>query len=150
MLGRLFLALLLGAAIGYEREYVGKSAGIRTYALVSVGACLFTLVSIFSISHVVIPDGLDSSFRYNYDPTRIVSQIVVGIGFLGAGLIIFRGFRVEGLTTAAGLWVAAAIGTSVGFGLYLLAVVASLLEVLIFFVLKRIEPHDHRHDAHEE
>ena len=147
---RLFIAVLIGAAVGYEREYVGKAAGIRTYSLVCLGACLFTLISIFSIDAVRIPEGLHSSFRYNYDPTRIVSQIVVGIGFLGAGLIVFRGFRVEGLTTAAGLWVVAAIGTAIGFGFYFIALFAAFLELSTFYILKRIEPPDHRRTGSEE
>src|SRR3989338_8405557 len=141
---RLLLAAGLGAIVGIEREIVGKSAGLRTFSFVSLGACLFTIVSLLGINHLVpLSETADPTFRYNYDPTRIVSQIVVGIGFLGAGLIIFRGFRVEGLTTAAGLWVAAGIGTAVGFGFYAVAVVAALLELFIFYVLKRIEPHEH-------
>ena len=141
---RLIVALILGAMVGYEREYVGKSAGVRTYSLVSLGACLFTLISLFGISQ--IPDiamPSTEAFRLNYDVTRIVSQIVVGIGFLGAGIIIFRGSRIEGLTTAAGFWVAAAIGTTVGFGFYGLAVLTTVLVLFIFFIVKRFEPPDH-------
>ncbi len=139
---RLFLAAALGALVGIEREIVGKSAGIRTFSFVSLGACLFTIVSLFGVNHLA-PLGdvaTDPQFRYNYDPTRIVSQIVVGIGFLGAGLIVFRGYRVEGLTTSAGLWVVAAIGTAVGFGMYTIGVVTTAIVVLNFFFLKRIEP----------
>ncbi|OHA50001.1 MAG: hypothetical protein A2991_01160 [Candidatus Terrybacteria bacterium RIFCSPLOWO2_01_FULL_58_14] len=144
---RLLLAVALGAAVGFEREYVGKAAGFRTYALVSLGACLFTVVSLYGMTQLPTAPALGDTFRYNYDPTRIVSQIVVGIGFLGAGLIIFRGFRVEGLTTAAGLWVAAAIGTAVGFGFYALAAVAAALELTIFYLLKRVEPHEHSEEV---
>lgn len=144
---RLVLAVLLGALVGFEREYFGKAAGFRTYSLVSLGACLFTVLSIFGVTQLLQPGDYGGEFRYNYDPTRIVSQIVVGIGFLGAGLIIFRGFRIEGLTTAAGLWVAAAIGTAVGFGFYFVALVAAVLELFAFYVLKRAEPHEHREDV---
>lgn len=145
MLVRLLISGILGAAVGFERDYVGKAAGMRTYALVSLGACLFTVISLFGVRHIETPPAIsiaDPAFRfgYNYDVTRIVSNIVVGIGFLGAGLIVFRGFRIEGLTTAAGLWVAAAIGTAVGFGFYLIGVAAAVLELTIFFVLKRFEP----------
>src|SRR3989344_3164499 len=148
MLVRLLVSIILGAAVGFERDYVGKAAGMRTYALVSLGACLFTVISIFGVHHLETPPAIavdDTSFRfsYNYDVTRIVSNIVVGIGFLGAGLIVFRGFRIEGLTTAAGLWVAAAIGTAAGFGLYLVGFVAAVLELAVFFLLKRVEPPEH-------
>ncbi|KKR47040.1 MAG: hypothetical protein A3A97_04160 [Candidatus Terrybacteria bacterium RIFCSPLOWO2_01_FULL_40_23] len=141
---RLFLATALGAIVGIEREIVGKSAGIRTFSFVSLGACLFTIVSLFGVNHLipVTSDAVGTAFRYNYDPTRIISNIVVGIGFLGAGLIVFRGFRVEGLTTSAGLWVVAAIGTAVGFGMYIIASVTAILVVVIFFLLKRVEPWD--------
>ncbi|OHA46628.1 MAG: hypothetical protein A3A80_02065 [Candidatus Terrybacteria bacterium RIFCSPLOWO2_01_FULL_44_24] len=152
---RLLLAAGLGAIVGIEREIVGKSAGLRTFSFVSLGACLFTIVSLLGINHLVpLSETADPTFRYNYDPTRIVSQIVVGIGFLGAGLIVFRGFRVEGLTTSAGLWVVAAIGTAIGFGMYLIGVVTAVLVVLIFFFLKRVEPehwvvHNKPPDHHE-
>ena len=139
---RLVLAVLLGAFVGFEREYFGKAAGLRTFSLVSLGSCLFTILSLAGFQEIAAQTGAV------IDPSRIAAQVVVGIGFLGAGLIIFRGFRVEGLTTAAGLWVSAAIGMSVGVGMYLLAVVTSVLMVIIFFFLKRIEPEEHegRHD----
>lgn len=131
--GRLVLALILGICIGIERELAKKSAGIRTHALVSLGACLFTAISLMAFE----------KFGAVFDLSRIPSNIVVGIGFLGAGVIIFREAKLQGLTTAAGLWVAAAIGTAVGFGFNLLAVFATFLTLLIFTLLwifeKRIE-----------
>ena len=144
MAGRIVVAAILGALIGYEREYMGKAAGLRTYSLVSLGACLFTLISIFGVQNLPVPIGVDSTyFRHNYDASRIASQIVVGIGFLGAGLIIRRENHVEGLTTAAGLWVSAALGTAIGFGFYAIAGAATVVALAIFLFLKKIEPADH-------
>ena len=123
---QLLLALFLGAAIGIEREVAHKSAGMRTHALVALGSALFTIIS-RSISGPTI------------DPTRIAAQLVTGIGFLGAGMIVFDQSRVKGLTTAAGVWTAAAIGMAVGFNLNSLAVFASILTVLVFIMLWPIE-----------
>lgn len=127
VIGKLIVAVVLGALLGTERWHTGKPAGVRTYALVALGAALYTIISQMAF--------LDSQG----DPTRIVSQIVVGIGFLGAGLIIHHGHKVEGLTTAAGLWVVAAIGASVGLGFYLMAAVTTLLAFLILRLIGRIE-----------
>ncbi len=126
VLGQLLLAITLGFALGVERELAHKSAGVRTHTLVALGSALFSI-----ISQVVTPAGTD--------PTRIASQIVVGIGFLGGGLIIFRDQKLQGLTTAAGIWVAAAIGMAVGFKLYALAVAAAVLTLLVFIVLYPLE-----------
>ena len=123
---RLFLAVVLGAAIGVEREIANKFAGMRTHALVAMGATLFTVASATLSGPTV-------------DPTRIAAQIVTGVGFLGAGLIVFHRSRVHGLTTAAGVWVAAAIGTVIGFKLYAIGVFATLLTILVFAVLWPIE-----------
>lgn len=123
---QLLLALVLGASIGIEREVAHKSAGMRTHALVALGSALFTIIS-QSLSGPTI------------DPTRIAAQIVTGIGFLGAGMIVFDQSRVKGLTTAAGVWTAAAIGMAVGFNLNPLAIFATLLTILIFVVLWPIE-----------
>lgn len=144
MATRLIVATLLGAFIGFEREYMGKAAGLRTYALVSLGACLFSLVSIFGVQNLPSPSNIDPEFfRHNYDSSRIASQIVVGIGFLGAGMIIFRGSRIEGLTTAAGLWVSAALGTAVGFGYYFVSVVAAISVLGVLLFMKRLESWNH-------
>ncbi|MDQ6918913.1 MAG: MgtC/SapB family protein, partial [Candidatus Dormibacteraeota bacterium] len=112
---RVFIALVLGALIGIEREYRGHPAGVRTLAMVSVGSCIFTAVGIF-----VFPGHVT-------DPTRIAAQVVTGVGFLGAGAIFRADDGVKGLTTAATVWVVAAIGMSVGFGLYLVAAAAVVI-----------------------
>lgn len=124
---QLLIAAVLGGIIGFEREWTGKSAGLRTYALVAFGACLFSVLS-FAFS------GLPS-----FDPARVLSQIVVGVGFLGAGLIIVQGGKVRGLTTAAGLWVTAAIGAAVGLKLYFIGIAGVALTLLILWGLRKIE-----------
>lgn len=116
---RLLISALLAAAIGIERELKHKPAGLRTYILVSVGSTLFTISSLMSVT---LPGG---------DPTRIASNIVTGIGFLGAGLIIQDRERVQGVTTAASVWMAAAIGLAVGMGLYLPAIVAAIIALVV-------------------
>jgi len=103
---RLFVAAALGGAIGLERELRERQAGLRTHLVVSVGSALFTLVSAYGFSN----------FGARVDPTRIAAQIVTGIGFLGAGAIIRQGLSVRGLTTAASLWLVAAIGMAAGAG----------------------------------
>src|SRR3989338_5781006 len=130
IIGQLAMALGLGFTIGFERNIAHKTAGMRTFALVSMGAALFTIVSRlaflqFSGSAV--------------DPTRIVAQIVVGIGFLAGGVIIFNHRQVQGLTTSAGLWVSGGIGMAVGFGLYLVAGAATFLTLFILVALSFIE-----------
>lgn len=125
---KLALAGILGGLIGLERESLNRPAGLRTYTLVSVGSALAMIVS------------LDMYFQYyqtvNADPGRIAAQVVSGIGFLGAGTIMREGATVRGLTTAAGLWVVACIGLAVGAGLYLPAVVTTvlILFILIYFI----------------
>jgi putative Mg2+ transporter-C (MgtC) family protein len=115
MVLRLLLAAALGAVIGYQRERAGKQAGLRTHILISVGAALFALVSTFGFG--------DMS-----DPARIAAGVVVGIGFLGGGVILHReGGIVAGLTTAATIWTMAGIGLAAGAGLYLVAAVATAL-----------------------
>lgn len=126
ILQRVLLAVILGGAIGVERELAHKMAGMRTHALVSLGAALYSIISAgFSAPGA--------------DPTRIAAQIVTGIGFLGAGIIIFQGTKVQGVTTAAGVWVAAAIGMASGFGFYKLAISAAVLTILIFLILWPLE-----------
>jgi putative Mg2+ transporter-C (MgtC) family protein len=117
--GELGLALLLSAAIGLEREIRQKSAGMRTYTLVGVGAALFMLISKYGFNDVLQPG------RIVVDPSRVAAQIVSGVGFLGAGLIFVRRASVRGLTTAAGVWVTAAVGAAAGAGLPLLALLAT-------------------------
>ena len=130
---RLVIAVLLGSLVGVERTLAGKTAGMRTYALVAMGSALFII-----ISQSVM---LTLSNPLSLDPLRIASQIIVGIGFIGAGLVFHNNhdMRTSGLTSAAGLWVAAGIGMACGFGLYPLAIISALLTLLIFTVLWYIE-----------
>ena len=120
---RLLVAAVLGGAIGLERELRDQEAGFRTHLLVSLGSCVFTLVSAYAWTdwRFSTPQGLV------FDPTRIAAQIVTGIGFLGAGAIIVRGISVRGLTTAATLWVVAAIGMAAGTAYYSVAFGATVL-----------------------
>lgn len=129
--GQLFLAAILGAFLGLEREISRKKAGMRTYALVSMGSALFSILSSEAFRQYL---GVTS-----FDPSRIASQIVVGIGFIGAGLIIFHESGVQGLTTAAGLWVSAAIGMAVGYKFYAVATFTGFLTLFIFVALWFVE-----------
>lgn len=133
VLGRLSLALILGAAVGLERELSGKPAGLRTNILICVGAALLTEMSLFVATSVVPHEMIRS------DPARLAAQIVSGIGFLGAGTILVMRGNVVGLTTAATIWVVAAIGIAVGLGAYVVAVGATVLVVITLFVLGHIE-----------
>jgi putative Mg2+ transporter-C (MgtC) family protein len=129
---RLVVAAGLGGAVGLERELRDHEAGFRTHLLVALGACVFTLVSAYAWT--------DWTFSTRegivFDPTRIAAQIVTGIGFLGAGAIIVRGINVRGLTTAATLWVVAAIGMAAGTGYYAVAVGATALVLVSLGPLK--------------
>ena len=145
---RLGLAAILGGAIGVERELRDREAGIRTHLLVSLGSALFTLVSAYGF-HEFLTSG-DAVVRA--DPTRIAAQIVTGIGFLGAGAIIREGLSVRGLTTAATLWVVAAIGMACGAGWYGPALITTLFTILALGPLRiiaykwidRIKPEENR------
>jgi putative Mg2+ transporter-C (MgtC) family protein len=123
---RLGLAALLGGAIGVERELRDREAGIRTHLLVSLGSALFTIISAYGY-HAFLTSG-ESVVRA--DPTRIAAQIVTGIGFLGAGAIIREGLSVRGLTTAATLWVTAAIGMACGAGWYGAALITTFFTIV--------------------
>lgn len=128
---QLILATLLGMGLGVERSIAGKTAGMRTYALVSLGACLFTVTSVLvSTAYIGTVD---------FDPLRIAAGIVTGIGFIGAGVIIFRENTQKGLTTAAGLWTVSGIGVAVGFGLYSIAVFTTLLALSVFTLMWYLE-----------
>lgn len=133
LLIRLTIAALLGLLIGAERSRVGKRAGMRTYALVSLGASLFVIMS-----GVV---ALSAAETFSFDPLRVASQIVVGIGFLGAGVIFVQRNELTGLTTAAGLWVAAAVGATTGYGFYVIASYVTFLTLFIFEGMWYIEEH---------
>lgn len=126
---RLVVAMILGALIGTERELRAKDAGFRTHFLVALGSALFCIVSQFGF-----PEGLR-------DSSRVAAQVVSGIGFLGAGTIILQRSKVRGLTTAAGLWVTAAIGLACGTGLYLIATITTLLALLGLELLILLFPH---------
>ncbi len=130
---RLIVAIGLGAALGVERSLAKKTAGMRTYALVSMGSALFVIIAELA-GKIYLANGAGS-----LDPLRIASQVIVGIGFLGAGLIIFKDDRLRGLTTAAGLWVAAGIGMAAGLGFHILAIVVTIFTLLIFTVLWHVE-----------
>jgi putative Mg2+ transporter-C (MgtC) family protein len=121
---RLALATMLGAIIGFEREYHAKEAGIRTHLLVALGACLFMILSVYGFDFMLDRD------HVSFDPSRIASQVVTGIGFIGAGTIILQKQMVRGLTTAAGLWVTAAIGLACGNGMYVIAVVTTAIVLI--------------------
>jgi putative Mg2+ transporter-C (MgtC) family protein len=122
---RLFVALILGAVIGLERERQERAAGLRTVTMVSLGSCLFTIVGVYG-------------FR-STDPSRVAAQIVTGIGFLGAGTIFLRKDLVRGLTTAATIWATAAVGMAAGTEQYFAAVFTTLLVLAVLMVLKPVE-----------
>ena len=121
---RIFIGALLGGAIGLEREYRAKEAGFRTHFLVGLGSALFMVLSAHGFSDVIINEAT------RHDVSRIAAQVVSGIGFIGAGCIIFQKHAVRGLTTAAGLWVAAAIGMAAGAGMYIVATAATVMVVV--------------------
>ena len=129
---RLLIAVILGAFVGYERERAGKPAGVRTHGMVSLGAALFAVVSLHA-------------FGNTGDPGRVAAQIVTGIGFLGAGAILHQRSNIHGLTTAASLWVTAAIGLAVGVGM----VYMSLATAILVFLLLRFGPRPGRKASQE-
>ena len=127
LLGRLLLAAVLGGAIGAERELNDQAAGLRTHMLLTIGACLFTLVSAYGFG-----GGIGT------DPSRLAAQIVTGIGFLGGGAIVRHGLTVKGLTTAASIWATASVGVAVGAGSYVLGIGGTALIVGTLFGLRRV------------
>ncbi|MDD5032820.1 MAG: MgtC/SapB family protein [Candidatus Pacebacteria bacterium] len=139
---QLFLAAVLGMAVGFERWKIGKPAGMKTYALVSLGSALFTILSVSGFSEFVGSGG--------YDPSRLASQVVVGVGFLGAGIIFSSQKEVHGLTTAAAIWVSAAVGTAVGLKFYAVAVFTAMLTVFILWFLRLIESKVPRAEGKDE
>lgn len=127
---RVIFALLLGCILGYERERHGISAGIRTYGAISLGSCVFGILSIAVV---------------NADPSRIAAQVATGIGFLCGGVIFRDGSRVNGLTTAATIWATAAVGLAVAFGMYIVSIITTFLIFLLLYLpnlkwWKRISP----------
>jgi putative Mg2+ transporter-C (MgtC) family protein len=148
-LGRLALAAALGSIIGLEREFREREAGLRTHLLVSLGSALFTIVSAFGFHDVL---SHDPQVVVRLDPSRIAAQIVSGIGFLGAGAIIRQGLSIRGLTTAATLWVVAAIGMAAGAGFYSVAIITTIvalialwpLRFLAYRMIDRVKPEEDR------
>ncbi|SDW88591.1 putative Mg2+ transporter-C (MgtC) family protein [Marininema mesophilum] len=130
---RLLVATVLGGLIGWEREHNNHPAGLRTHILVSVGSCLIMLLSIYGFAAFADED------KVRLDPSRIAAQVVSGIGFLGAGTILRHGFTVSGLTTAASLWVVAAIGLAAGAGFHFSAVVTTVIALVSLELLNRAE-----------
>jgi putative Mg2+ transporter-C (MgtC) family protein len=128
---KLVIAVGLGLLVGAERFFVHKDAGMKTHALVSLGSAVFVLISEAMVQKYINLPGLN--------PTMIPSQIVVGIGFLGAGSIMLYGSQLRGLTTAGGLWVTAGIGMAAGFGFYNLAIIVTVLVLLILIIINIIE-----------
>ncbi|MBO5579107.1 MAG: MgtC/SapB family protein [Prevotella sp.] len=140
---RLFCAAVLGGIIGLEREYRSKEAGFRTHFLVALGSALFMIVSAYGFS-----DAMDNELQ-RWDVSRVAAQVVSGIGFIGAGTIIFRKTEnmVSGLTTAAGLWVTAAIGLACGGGMYILAIGSTLM---VLIGLEAFNYFLHKFDKHRK
>jgi putative Mg2+ transporter-C (MgtC) family protein len=129
--GALVVAALLGALLGLERSLAGKHAGMRTYALVSLGSALFTLLGVLA--------SYDLSFMSGINPLQLAGSVIIGIGFIGSGLAVFRGEHPVELTTATGVWLAAGVGMACGFGYYMLAAASTLLGLIIFTFFFRIE-----------
>ena len=129
---RIFLALVCGVVIGYERKNRGKGAGIRTHAIVALASALMMIVSKYGFS-----DLTDYAGARGADPARIAAQVVSGVGFLGAGMIYFNRHLVRGLTTAAGIWATAGVGLAIGAGLYVIGIVATGLLVLAQVILHK-------------
>jgi putative Mg2+ transporter-C (MgtC) family protein len=145
-LKRLALAMVVGALLGVERERLDRPAGLRTYMLVVEGACLFMICAILLAVEITRAGGVS-------DPGRIASTVVQGIGFIAAGVILSTGKEVIGLTTAAGLWVATALGLLIGAGFYVVAVVATIATIVALVALRGVElrylgsKSDHRQDS---
>ncbi|WP_244445090.1 MgtC/SapB family protein [Oceanobacillus jeddahense] len=134
IVSRLFIALILSGLIGFEREINNHSAGFRTHILVGVGSCLMMILSIFGF--ITFMEQYD---EIRFDPARIPSYVISGIGFLGAGTIIVYGGTIKGLTTAASIWAVAGIGLVVGAGMYSVAIVTTLIILISLIFLNRME-----------
>lgn len=132
---KLFTALLLGMSLGIERALAGKTAGMRTYGLVTMGSTLFVIIGILASG------GYAGGTHFTDSSARITAAIIQGIGFIGAGLIFFKAKeeKISGVTTAAGIWVAASIGVAIGYGFYVLAIVATVFTLFAFTGLWYIE-----------
>ncbi len=141
---QILLACACGIAVGIERQHFGSSAGVRTYALVCMGACLFGIVSTHAIGAAY--------YESIANPTRIAAQVVTGVGFIGGGIIFKDNSRVRGLTTAATVWVMASIGLAIAFEMFLLPIITTFMVIFILslnkwqFFNKLGEKHGHDHD----
>ncbi len=135
ILFRIILASVLAFIPGMERELTGKFAGLRTHLLVCSGACVFTILSIYGFNM----NEIGGIVATQNDPARISAQVITGIGFIGAGTVMRHGTNVSGITTAATLWMCAAIGMSCGCGEYFTAIVASIATLVILIVIRRLE-----------
>src|SRR3989344_5608966 len=135
MVGQVLLSLLLGVLLGTERSFAGKRAGMRTFGLVAMGSCLLVIISTSVSSEFVNIT--------NFDPLRVAAGVIMGIGFLAGGAIFVdkdkAGLTVNGLTTAAGLWIASAIGMAVGFEMYMIAILTTFITIFTFTILLKIE-----------
>lgn len=134
ILFRITLAVFLSFILGIERELTGKFAGLRTHILVSLGACVFTILSIYGFKMHEISGVIGTN-----DPARIAAQIITGIGFIGAGTVMRHGSNVYGITTAATLWVCASIGMACGCGEYVTAIISSIAVLVVLVAIGRLE-----------
>ncbi len=134
ILFRITLAVVLSFIPGIERELTGKFAGLRTHILVCVGACVFTILSLYGFK-MYIAEGVVGT----NDPARIAAQVITGIGFIGAGTVMRHGSTVFGITTAATLWMCAAIGMSCGCGEYMTAIIASFATLIVLILIRKLE-----------
>jgi putative Mg2+ transporter-C (MgtC) family protein len=141
---RMITAVVLGGAIGLEREYSNHAAGFRTHILVCIGSTVIMLLSIYGFGEFA------DEFNVRMDPARLAAQVISGIGFLGAGAILRNGSSITGLTTAASIWVVAAIGLAVGAGFYYPAALTTVLVLVILFLLNKWEKHLLRHRRNHE
>jgi putative Mg2+ transporter-C (MgtC) family protein len=139
MILRLAVAMVLGMIIGFEREMIGKEAGIRTCMMVAAGAAIFSMISI-TLPYIVAlsPENLPDIIARNSGFLAMVANIVVGIGFLGAGIIIKTEERVRGVTTAALIWVVASIGVLIGLGMTYFGIIAAILITITLYVLRNV------------
>lgn len=132
---RLLVSMALGFAIGFEREYTSKWAGIKTHMLVALGSTVFTVLSIYSFPKIAVVGGVTAVG----DPARVAAQILTGIGFIGGGTVLRHGVSVYGLTTAASLWMASAIGMAAGTGDFVLATVSTVISIVVLVAFRKIQ-----------
>ena len=142
----IFIAAMLGGAIGFEREYRSKEAGFRTHFLVALGSALFMVLSMHGFDSFQAQPGV----IIQRDPARMAAQVVSGIGFIGAGTIIFQKNVVKGLTTAAGLWVTSAIGMTASVGMYALAVAATLMVIACLEAMDFLHHHVFKNQSQQK